>query len=160
MAKLGTLTLTGESGQTYGFDVYSSSVTFNDNIACVYYISKRTIKKDGAGDHTAIYVGETKDIKNRLSNHHKQSCFDQHIYNAVSIHKEKSEDRRTSIETDLIKAISPPCNDWLVPQNGFFLAYGPEFDHGAPLRHGTLKYAELSLIVFAAQQYYSIFYLA
>lgn len=160
MAKLGILMLTGESGQTYDFDVYSSSVTFNDNIACVYYISKRVAKKDGTGDHTAIYVGETKNIKDRLSTHHKQSCFDQHNYNAVSIHKEKSEDRRTSIETDLIKAISPPCNDWSAPQIGSFLVRDPEFARALPLHRETSRCAALSPIVFSAQQYCSIFYLA
>lgn len=111
MAKLGTLTLTGKSGQKYAFDVYSSDVTFNDDIACVYYVSKRTIKSDGNGDHTAIYVGETGDIADRFEGHHKQWCFDNHDYNAISIHTEANSNRRLAIEEDLVAAINPPCND-------------------------------------------------
>ena len=110
MSKIGTLKLTGESGQTYAFDVYRSDANFNDDIACVYYVSKRTEKQDGTGDHKAIYVGETEDLADRFSNHHKQTCFDDQDYNAISIHKESSEDRRTEIEADLIEAINPPCN--------------------------------------------------
>lgn len=111
MSKLGTLNLTGKSGQEYAFDVYPSDANFNDGIACVYYVSKRTEKQDGGGDHEAIYVGETGDLVDRFGNHHKQMCFDGHDYNAISIHKEANEDRRTDIEDDLIEAINPPCND-------------------------------------------------
>lgn len=111
MTKLGTLKLTGDSGQTYAFDVYQSNANFNDGIACVYYVSKRTEKQDGGGGHKAIYVGETEDLADRFSSHHKQTCFNNHDYNAISIHKVSSKDRRTEIEADLVEAINPPCND-------------------------------------------------
>ena len=111
MAKLGILRLTGKSGNKYNFDVYPSNTSWNDGFACVYYISKRVHKSDGTGNHTAIYVGETSDLKDRLANHHKQSCFDGHDYNAVSIHQPSNEQSRLQIESDLISALGPPCND-------------------------------------------------
>lgn len=111
MSKLGSLTLTGASGTEYGFDVYSSDTSWKDDVSCVYYISHREVKADGGGTHTKIYIGETSDLKDRLSNHHKQSCFDRHDYNAISIHQEANETRRLGIEADLIDALNPQCND-------------------------------------------------
>jgi len=110
MAKLGTLKLKGSDNTTYSFDVYPSDTIWNPDVDCVYYISKRTLKRDGGGNHIEIYVGETDDLKTRLTNHHKQSCFDNHNYNAVSIHRENSEALRLQIEAALIKSIKPPCN--------------------------------------------------
>lgn len=111
MAKLGTLTLTGASGTKYEFIVYSKDTSFKDDVDCVYYISKRTAKADDTGTHSKIYVGESGDLKERLSNHHKQACFDRNGYNAISVHRESSSSARTRKESDLIEALDPPCND-------------------------------------------------
>ena len=64
----------------------------------------------GGNSYTAIYVGQTEDLKERLGNHHKQGCFDQHNYNAVSVHRQKSSSRLIEIEADLVEALKPPCN--------------------------------------------------
>jgi hypothetical protein len=111
MTKLGTLKLIGASGQEYSFDVYPSDTDWNDNIACVYYVSKRTRRSNSSGNHTKIYVGETDDIKDRFSSHHKMSCFESHRYNAISILQESGRQKRLDIESDLIDALQPPCND-------------------------------------------------
>ncbi len=111
MPKLGVLKLKGQSGAEYSFDVYPANTTWNDNVACVYYVSKRTIKADDGGDHKAIYIGETNDLKDRLANHHKQDCFDGHQYNAISTLHEANANQRTQIEADLIRGIRPPCNE-------------------------------------------------
>jgi hypothetical protein len=110
MAKLGTLTLKGVSGTEYAFDVYPADANWADGIACVYYVSKRTTKADGGGTHAAIYIGETEDLKNRHVDHHKQECFERNGYNCISIHHESNASARLRIETDLVKAINPPCN--------------------------------------------------
>lgn len=107
MAKISTLTLTGVSGQKYSFDVYSSSANWAEDVACVYYVSKRSVQ----GSHTDIYIGETEDLKARFNGHHKQNCFDRHQYNCISIHHESSAKDRLQIEADLVKAYNPPCND-------------------------------------------------
>lgn len=111
MAKLGTLDLRGKSGNTYTFNVYSKDTAWADNVACVYYVSKRTQKPDGNGDHSNIYVGQTEDLKDRLANHHRQECFDRHNCNAVSVYQEGNKNRREQIELDLIRAMTLPCND-------------------------------------------------
>ena len=110
MSELGKLPLTGKSGKAYDFVVYSSDTTFNTGIACVYYVSKRTLKSRNGATHTAIYVGETEDIKDRLTNHHKQSCFDRNKYNAVSIFKISTQTARSRAEQDLIDGLDPLCN--------------------------------------------------
>ena len=111
MAKLGDLTLTGASGKKYTFAVYPADTTWKDGVAGVYYVSRRTAKPDGSGDHSKIYVGETSDLKDRFENHHKQKCFEKNGYNAISILQESNENTRLAIEGDLVDALSPPCND-------------------------------------------------
>ncbi len=110
MAEIGSMTLTGASGKDYYFTVYSYDTNFN-NINAVYYISKRTVKSGNIGSHSAIYVGETNILKDRLISHHKKGCFSQHEANAVSILRESNDSARITIEMDLINSLSPPCND-------------------------------------------------
>lgn len=111
MAKLGTLTLTGRSGQDYVFYVYPFGTPF-EAAGAVYYISKRTPKPDGSGlTHTTIYIGETGNLSERFDAHHKAACFKRHDANAISIYWEDDEEERLSIEADLVAAKNPPCND-------------------------------------------------
>ena len=105
MAKLGTFTLTGQSGQQYQFDAFPWDTEF-EATGAVYYVSKRT----DAGDHTSIYVGQTGDISERFDNHHKADCFRRHGRNCISGHVDSSETSRLAKEDDLIKALNPPCN--------------------------------------------------
>ena len=110
MAELGTLTLTGQSGNKYKFTVYSWGTGFQ-SFGAIYYISKRTEKPDGTGTHSEIYIGQTGDMSERFDNHHKASCFRQHGVNAISAHGDENENSRLRKEEDLIDALHPPCND-------------------------------------------------
>jgi hypothetical protein len=110
MAKLGAMTLTGQSGQKYQFDVYPLTTTFKA-VGAVYYISKRTPKQDGGGDHSKIYIGQTGDLSDRFDNHHKADCFEKRGANCISVHTDDDEDSRLTKEADLIDAYKPPCND-------------------------------------------------
>ncbi len=65
---------------------------------------------DGTGTHSQIYVGETEDLKERMADHHKQSCFESNGYNAISIHRESNHYSRAAVEKDLIDSLNPPCN--------------------------------------------------
>jgi len=109
MSKIGTLTLTGISGNRYMFDVYLFGTKFKA-IGAVYYISKRVQKPDGNGNHANIYIGQTEDLSERFDNHHKESCFIKHNANCISIHQEGNERRRLAIEADIINSLEPPCN--------------------------------------------------
>ena len=111
VAKLSTLTLTGASGKEYDFDVYRADANWAEDIACVYYVSKRTVDSNGKGSHSVIYIGETENLKDRHADHHKQKCFEEHGYNCISIHHESNAKARLQIESDLVEALHPPCND-------------------------------------------------
>ena len=110
MAKLGTISWDGASGTEYDFNVYLWGTSF-DAIGAVYVVTKRTLKSDGEGTHTEIYIGETGDLSTRFDTHHKQACFDTHDVNAICIHSEETGRRRLDIEDDLLRNYSPPCND-------------------------------------------------
>ena len=109
MSKLGTMTLTGASGNKYEFNVYPLGTEFNV-IGAVYYVSKRTVKADGGGEHSKIYIGQTSDMSERFDNHHKADCFNRYGANCLSTHREDNEENRLSIESDLLEAYNPPCN--------------------------------------------------
>ena len=109
MAKLGTLALKGDSGQTYEFNVYSYDTKFKA-VGAVYGITRRTLS-GGNYDHTTIYIGETGDLSTRFDDHHKESCFTEHNANCKCTHPDENEDSRLKKEADLINNYIPPCND-------------------------------------------------
>lgn len=111
MTKYGTITFTGSSGSKYEFTVYSFDTDFKDNVSCVYFVTKRTQSSYGDYSHTGIYVGETSDLSERFSNHHKHKCFEKNNCNCICIYLEKSEKTRLEIEQDLIDNYHPPCNE-------------------------------------------------
>ncbi len=106
MPKLGTVTFTGKSGTKYTFDYWDFTGTWN-SVAGVYVISRYD---KNANTITAIYVGETDDLKARLVNHHKQSCLNQHNANILCWLDESNSNNRLKIESDLVNGLNPPCN--------------------------------------------------
>ena len=115
MAKLAELTLKGQSGKAYAFQVYPKGTTFAETFGCVYYVSQRVRRSNGNGCHRAIYIGETGDYNARHqfshTGHHKYSCFERQNFNAVSVCPLASDKARKDAEADLLAALSPPCND-------------------------------------------------
>ncbi|MEE9255422.1 MAG: hypothetical protein V3U43_10825 [Pseudomonadales bacterium] len=107
MPKLGTASLEGASGTTYTFNVYTKDTLVNDFIPGVYYLSRRS--EDG--DESPVYVGESDNIFRHVADHEKQSCFDDHAYNAIAIYRTANAEKRHAAQQDLIKALQPPCND-------------------------------------------------
>lgn len=110
MAKLGVLTLSGESGKQYEFNVYNMDTEFNA-IGAVYCVSERTESASKSPSHSKIYIGQTGDLSTRFDNHHKADCFQQYGANCISVHKDGDEDSRLKKEKDLIAAYNLPCND-------------------------------------------------
>jgi len=109
MAKLGTLPLTGGSGDSYDFEIYPWGTGFNA-VAGVYAITKRAPAADGNFTHAVLYVGETGDLSTRFDTHHKAVCFERRGANCIGVHRETSEDTRLRIEASLIARQEPPCN--------------------------------------------------
>lgn len=107
MAKIGTVTFTGASGKKYSFGYYDYPGSWNE-VAGVYIIARFDRNQNKI---YAIYVGETDNLKERLINHHKQSCFNSNNVNILCWLGENNQQTRLAIESDLIKGINPPCND-------------------------------------------------
>lgn len=109
MAKIGTLTLTGASGQKYAFDIYPFGTEFNA-VACVYIVTRRHTNSQGGFSHDVIYVGQTGNLSERFDNHHNADCFERNNANAIGVHQDGNEQSRLTKEADLIAAYNPPCN--------------------------------------------------
>jgi hypothetical protein len=109
MAKLGTITLTGQSKTEYAFNVWPRSDRFSA-MGGVYFMTLRQVDSNGTGRHTFIYAGETGDLSDRPLNHERQPCFDKHNANCVLVLAESNRTKRLEIETDLRRAYDPPCN--------------------------------------------------
>ncbi|HKY17907.1 MAG TPA: hypothetical protein VJL82_03165 [Rhizomicrobium sp.] len=105
MASLGTITLTGESRTQYQFNIYDRSTSFKE-IGALYVMAKLASN----GKYDLFYIGQTCDLSCRPLDHHKTACFDRHKADKLFIKSEPNEKVRLSIETDLIRNYSPPCN--------------------------------------------------
>ena len=107
---MATLTLTGASGTKYSFDVYPDGQSL-PAIAGVYYVSLREPKQSDGYSHHKVYIGESKNVADRLAGHEKENCFETHKANCVSVHAESNAQSRVNKEADLIASYEPPCND-------------------------------------------------
>ena len=110
MAKLGTVNFYGKSKKTYEFDIWPFDSEWNE-VAVVYAVTKRTQIQQRGSDHTVIYVGETENLKDRFSNHHKASCFTENDANCLCTHSDTSESSRQEKETDILAFYTTKCND-------------------------------------------------
>ena len=110
MTKLADLTVEGQSGNKYEFEVYPRQTAFN-HVGAVYLLTKRTKKSNGTGTHEFLYVGETGNLSTRFDNHHKQDCFDERGANCICVHQDGDEKSRRAKESDLLEGRNWPCND-------------------------------------------------
>ena len=106
MASLGTITLKGESGKTYEFNIYDRSATFTA-VGAIYVMSRVS----SPNTYSIIYIGETGDLSSRPLDHHKTACFDKHKADKLLIRSAPNAKQRLADETDLIRHYQPPCND-------------------------------------------------
>lgn len=85
---------------------YDFDLSFNNTFACIYAIVQVT--KYG---RKIIYVGQTDDINQRISSHHKKNCWKRYVKsNALYIFKENSQNTRLLIESLIVQQYNPPCN--------------------------------------------------
>ena len=109
MAKFGTITFQGKSGNDYSFTAYSRDNAFSE-IGAVYFVTQRTKNTNGRFSHKRIYVGETGDLSDRPANHHRAECFDRENANCVCVYVESDEASRLTIEADIRENYNPICN--------------------------------------------------
>lgn len=110
MASLGTIDYKGLSGKTYTFNIYDLNSSWNE-VSVVYLVTRAFTKENGKLYHSLIYIGQTDNLKERFSNHHKQNCFNIKNANRLCLIVENNEAVRLQIESDLIKGNKAPCND-------------------------------------------------
>ena len=61
--------------------------------------------------YSAVYVGETSNLSERLSNHNEEGCFKRHDATHVSFRENYAGvDARRAEEKDIRERYSPPCN--------------------------------------------------
>jgi len=109
MSKLSSIEIAGKSGTKYTFGVYPYDTTWKE-VGAVYVVTKRTVSADGSGVHNFIYVGQTDNLKERHTGHHKADCFARHGGNCLCVLVMGDENTRLSIEADLIGSRNWPCN--------------------------------------------------
>lgn len=107
---MATVTITGDSGTKYAFDVFGLDSNFNA-VAGVYAVTGRRETAKDSYSHTVIYFGQTDDLDDRFSDHHKADCFEDHGANSLCFHADENEQSRLAKEADLIAARNPPCNN-------------------------------------------------
>jgi hypothetical protein len=109
MAKIGRLTLKGDSDEEYPFQVHHADTEFKD-LPAVYCYSKR-YNKGGKWKHKVLYIGHTDDLSTEFEEHPHESCIRQQQPNCISIHVQEVEKKRAAMVNDLIPFYNPPCNN-------------------------------------------------
>lgn len=106
MANIESVKVKGFSGKEYSMDCYSLASSWQV-VSGVYVVGRR----EGNGNITALYVGETENLKQRFENHHKQICFNKNSANVLCWISENNASNRLAIETDIRRQLNPTCND-------------------------------------------------
>ena len=109
MAKLDTLTFTGQSGQEYSFRAYSWEHEFKA-LPAVYVVTERAVEPNSDPTFSPVYVGMTDDLSKIFENHEKSDCFQMYYANTIAVLPEPDAAARSRIEQDLLESLKPPCN--------------------------------------------------
>ncbi|MEQ8163329.1 MAG: GIY-YIG nuclease family protein [Smithellaceae bacterium] len=104
MAAEGKVTVTGQSGTKYDFEVYPWGTSFSP-VGGLYLVLKKQPTNYGI-----LYIGQTGNLSDRFDNHHQAQCFKQNGKTHIAVRGEGSEPKRLAIETDLIRNYSTSCN--------------------------------------------------
>ena len=97
----------GNSGKGYTYWVHSTDTNWKDEPA--NYVFAKVVN----GKWSAIYIGETNSLKDRIgSQHEKWQCGKNNGMTHVHAHTSSSSKAvRTEEESDLLANRNPPCND-------------------------------------------------
>jgi hypothetical protein len=103
------VTFSGSSGADYQFEVYPVDFPFSD-FGAVYMFTRRSEGTDGAGRHTAVFIGESEELGARLSEQDVLKSAERYKFQCVCIYREDDEDLRIAAEMDLRKRYKPKGN--------------------------------------------------
>ncbi len=104
MAAADKVTVKGQSGAQYEFEVFPWGTVFN-SVGGLYLVLKKQ-----PGNYGILYIGQTGDLSERFDNHHQSPCFTRNGKTHIAVRGEGSEQRRLAIETDLIRNYQTSCN--------------------------------------------------
>ena len=104
---MGYLRWTGLSGKKYRFSLHPIGASFVAVPACYIFT-----KRNGNGRWSAVYIGETSDLSQRLENHHKMPCIHSHGATHICVNASgmTSARERLDVEKDLLAVNYAPCN--------------------------------------------------
>ena len=97
--------LVGKSGTAYQFYVLNPGQELLRIGAVYVFLNYQNYKP------VPLYIGETTNLKERISNHEKLPCVKRHGYTHLAIMHVPNVYERLQIETDLIRAYNTPCNE-------------------------------------------------
>jgi predicted GIY-YIG superfamily endonuclease len=104
-----TIEWPGQSGKSYTHYIHPIETTFKD--APGNYVFAR---EASPGRWTPLYIGQTKSLNDRLSNHEKEDCARRRGATHIHAHVNTGgESARLTEEKDLIGKWKPPCNELL-----------------------------------------------
>lgn len=96
----------GFSGKEYQYWIYPIGTTFKE-VPGTYIFAIET----GPGKWLPCYIGQTKNLDQRLENHEREACAKRNGATHIHVHViEEDEDARLFEVQDLILRWRPPCN--------------------------------------------------
>lgn len=97
---------TGKTGKNYLYYVYSIDTNFTDLKPGNYIFCKLGT----LGQWVPQYIGQTKNLNQRLGDHEKETCAKRNGATHIHAHLNSDEAARLAEERDLIEGHNPPCN--------------------------------------------------
>ena len=104
MATIGKVNWKGASGKLYTYEIHPMDESWNDVPG--NYIFARQIP----GGWSAVYIGETQSLKDRLPNHNELPCVRQNGGTHIHAHVNQNTQARLAEEADLLANGGTPCN--------------------------------------------------
>lgn len=101
----GTIIWHGLSGQAYKYWIYRIGASLKEEPGN-YIFAKETSPNKWAPQ----YIGQAKNLNERLENHEKEDCAKKHGSTHIHAHLNRDKDARLYEEADLIERWKPPCN--------------------------------------------------
>ena len=99
----------GKSSRRYTYNVYPINTSFKEEAGNYIYC-----KKNSYGRWVPQYIGQTKNLNQRLGDHEKETCAKRNGATHIHAHLNPVESGRLNEEKDLILAYNPTCNEQFV----------------------------------------------
>lgn len=103
--KAKTCSWPGLSGKTYSYSIYPIGTRFKEEGGNYIFC-----KKNAAGKWESQYIGQAKNLNERLGSHEKEACAKRRGATHIHAHLEANESTRLAEEKDLIHNFKPSCN--------------------------------------------------